>query len=153
MSLSNILQQNNENIYCDTLNCNNLNVSAGSIYSFATNGNTTGNIGFPAAQPYNLYVHVIGKYAICYFDLPPINLIATSGVFNIPYPAQISPPSGNVDTTTAFGNASVIGSDFNHSGTSLLYSGTFGAQFITCFWNVGNTGTVQIRGSFVVNFN
>lgn len=154
MSIANLFTPNTKsymNLNVESVTANAFYVEGGVIDSFADNGNTTGNIGFPAAQPYNLYTHVIGKYAMCYFIIPPVIVTATSGSFNIPYPAGATPPLGNVDATTAFGPVSVIGVNHASSGTGIMDSSSVGQNFITCFWNCGAVGSQQFRGSFVIN--
>lgn len=156
MSIANLFTPNTKsymNLNVESVTANAFYVEGGVIDSFADNGNTLGNVGFPSAQPYNLYTIVVGKYAMCYFVIPPVIVTATSGAFNIPYPALATPPLGNVDNTTAFGPVSVIGSSHANSGTGILASASVGQNSITCFWNCGAVGTLQFRGSFVINLN
>lgn len=156
MSIANLLTPNNKSyldLSVNSITANSYYVEGGVIDSFADNGLTIGNVGFPSAQPYNLYTQVVGKYAICYFVIPPVIVTATSGAFNIPYPAGATPPLGNVDNTTAFGPVSIIGVNHASSGTGIMSSASVGQNSITCFWNCGAVGTQQFRGSFVINLN
>lgn len=151
MSLSNILSPNKNDLYCDELFCNQVNVNNGTITSFATNSVTTSATGL-SNFAYNLYCHVIGKYMICYFDSPPVSLSNGLFSFRVAYPLNFRPPSGNINDTTAFGHGIIQGS--SDIGTISITSSDVGQQYVTCNGLTNSpSGFSKIRGSFIVNLN
>ncbi len=151
MSINNLYQTNTDNLFCNTLTCNDLNNGQGPILSFATNGNTINASGIPSF-PYNMYCLVIGKFMICTFNSPNITPLASSFVFDVPYPAGFSPI--NVNNTTSFGHGTYAGNTPNTQGTLVLDSEDIGQQYIHCSGKLSSTGSNGvIRATFVVNLN
>jgi len=146
MSISNLLSPNNNTIFSNAVYN-----SQGPITSFAVNGNTLNASGI-ANFPYNMYCLVIGKYMICTFNSPTVTPLATSFVFDVPYPAGYSPI--NVDATTAFGHGTYAGNTPNTQGTLVLDSEDIGQQYIHCSAKLSALGSNGlIRATFVVNLN